>query len=70
MCHLLTEIYNFYNSAALSEEDVAELPEDGWDRKKFAMTKFKRKEKVFWIDLVGDLLYFDGIKDGRLILER
>lgn len=62
--HMLKTLYEFYNETPLTSEEVEMVKEsmetsgDSWDYKKDALAK----GKFNWIDLMGDCMFFQGIK--------
>lgn len=63
--HFLYAIYNFYN-APITLEDLVHHSDDGLN--KSCKELLESGEQVCWADLMGDKIWFHGIKDNQILL--
>lgn len=63
----LQQLYNFFNEEELNEDDIEELKnfvEDGddmFDYKRNAIENYENGQPVFWTDIMGDAIFFEGL---------
>lgn len=66
---LLITIYNFYNKKQLSIEDLKNLNDnDVYDYINNAIIKRKENKRIYYIDIMGDNTFFEGlnIKEDKI----
>jgi hypothetical protein len=59
--NLFKILYNFYNKEELSLDYLQKIPNDIWDYVKDAIKKKKKGDKIYRIDLVGNLCRFENV---------
>lgn len=58
--NILTAVYNFYNKN-IPEHGLDNVPNDLWNYVTTAKEKMNSGESVKWIDIMGDLIFFEGL---------
>ena len=59
---ILNEIYHFYNHQKVTKKIIKDLNEDDvFDYVKKVKAKMNNNREVHYIDLMGDLIFFEGI---------
>lgn len=59
---LLNKVFRAYNEEFLPDKIVKKLEDDVFGYKRDALKKLKKGEKVKAIELIGDMIFFEGFK--------
>ena len=58
---LLHFIFNFYNQVKVSKNMIEKIENDVFNYKLKALEKINSNKEVHYIELIGEMIYFDGI---------
>jgi len=59
---ILQRIYDFYHLEEVIEDLIENSPNDVFDYQKEVMTKLKNGGRANWIEMMGDMTYFEGFR--------
>lgn len=59
---ILMAIYHFYNNLTISPDLLEIIPNDTWLYRQNALEKIKKNLPVYYIELIGDMVYFEDIQ--------